>query len=372
MLCLPACLLLAACRVDDSDARSPLSEVGTAATTDETRPTVADSMPLSERQALPGRIAFISERDGNKEVYSVRPDGTAEQRITERPADDFFGTVLPDGAGLLLIALEGDDGDRVERFWLHPAAGGAPRAVGPRGALMRNPAWGPDGRWVIFESNTRDGYRDIYRLENATGEVRALTNNPEGNFRPSLSPDGQWVVFSSSRDSVSELYRMRPDGSEVRRLTFTPRDEWGVRWSSDGGLLAFLSDRDGSDRIYLGDPNGQGIRRLSTEPFNPYVIEDKPTWAPNRARIAWVHREPEKPSRIRFVDLSTGERGEIRAPAPGDMDDPAWSPDGEQLAFSLTDGDQAQVYVARGDGSAPTPVTRGAGPNWAPVWLAGH
>jgi Tol biopolymer transport system component len=329
----------------------------------------ADTLSLAERDSIPASIAFIAERDGNKELYSVRPTGGGERRLTERPEQDFVGDVLRDGSGFLVISLEGEGPSRVERFWEARSGGGPLRPLGPRGALMRSPSWGPDGQWLVYESNTRDGYRDIYRLDRSTGRVRPLTRNPEGNFRPVVSPRGDWVVFGSSRDSVSELYRMRPDGSAQERITRTPRDEWGARWSSDGGLLAFLSDRDGSDRVYLSYPDGGGVRRLSEEPLDPHVMEDKAAWAPRGFGIAWVRRTRNEPSRILIRDVTTGFRGEVRARGLGSLDDPAWSPDGRYLAFTLTRGDSVQVYVARADGTRPTRVTHAPGPNWYPVWL---
>ena len=328
----------------------------------------SDTLSLAEREAIAGSIVFIAERDGNKELYSVRPTGGGERRLTRRPEQDFVGDVLPDGSGLLVISLEGEGPSRVERFWVAPDSGPL-RPLGPRGALMRNPSWGPDGQWLVYETNTRDGYRDIYRLDRATGRVRPLTHDPEGNFRPVVSPRGDWVVFGSSRDSVSELYRMRPDGSAQERITRTPRDEWGVRWSSDGGLLAFLSDRDGSDRVYLSYPDGREARRLSDEPVDPHVMEDKPAWAPRGFGIAWVRRTRDEPPRILIRDVTTGFRGEVRARGLGSLDDPAWSPDGRYLAFTLTRGDNAQLYVARADGTRPTRITHARGPNWYPVWL---
>src|SRR5687767_1209258 len=53
----------------------------------------ADTLSLAERDSIPGSIAFIAERDGNKELYSVRPTGGGERRLTERPEQDFVGDV---------------------------------------------------------------------------------------------------------------------------------------------------------------------------------------------------------------------------------------------------------------------------------------
>jgi TolB protein len=111
------------------------------------------------------------------------------------------------------------------------------------------------------------------------------------------------------------------------------------------------------------------VRRLTKEPTNSQVVEDRPVWSRDGVRIAWVRRELGKSSRILFADLSTGAHGEIRGPGTGDLDDPTWSPDGRNIAFSVMQGDSAQIYRSALDGGVATPVTRGAGPNWAPVWL---
>ena len=328
-------------------------------------------MPLAERAALRGEIAYIAERDGNKEVYVVRPDGAGERRLTDTPADEYTGPASPVGGALLVTTAEGDGPTRVERFAVLPVGGGPARPLGPPGALRRNPSWSPDGAYVVFESNTRDGFRDLYRADRGAREIRQLTDNPEGNFAPAVSPDGRWIAFVSSRDSVAELYRVRPDGSVPERLTQTRRDEMVPTWASDAGLLAFASDRDGSDRIYLSYPDGREVRRLTREATDPFVVEERPTWSPVGHRIAWVHRELRGRTTLRLADLQTGARGEIRLPADsGRPGEPVWSPDAGHLAFTVTrGGGDIQVWIARADGTGATQITRAAGPNWNPVWV---
>ncbi len=62
------------------------------------------------------------------------------------------------------------------------------------------------------------------------GEITRLTYGGN-NTAPGFSPDGQWIVFASSRDGDFDLYVMRPDGSDVRQLTFNVGvDDWQPRW----------------------------------------------------------------------------------------------------------------------------------------------
>ena len=92
--------------------------------------------------------------------------------------------------------------------------------AGPAGRI-RNPAWAPDGSWLVVESDAAS-YRDLFRVERAGGEARRLTDAPYGSFEPSVSPDGARIAFGTSRDGNAEIWAMRADGSGARRLTTIP------------------------------------------------------------------------------------------------------------------------------------------------------
>jgi len=128
------------------------------------------------------RIAFVSERDGNAEIYAIEPDGSGLTRLTHHPAFD---------------------GD---------------------------PAWSPDGQRIAFRSQ-RDGNNEIYVM-NADGTgVRRLTFHPADDLRPAWSPDGQQIAFVSNRDGDSGVYVMDADGSDVRRLADSPAPDPALAWA---------------------------------------------------------------------------------------------------------------------------------------------
>lgn len=325
------------------------------------------SLPRGELRGLAGRIVFVSERDSQPEIYSVRPDGRGLRRLTNARSADYPAAASPDGNTLLAVSVQGEGQQMSERMSLLAEDGGA-RQIGPVSARVRSPSWSPDGRWIVFESDTAS-FRDLYRMQADGSGLRRLTSNPEGNFEPAVSPDGAWIAFVSSRDGDAEVYVMRADGGQPRRLTAFYRDDWSPRWSPDGSRIAFLSNRELSDRVFIVGADGTGLRKLDPAATpDSMVIEADPAWSPDGSRIALTVRTREGRSRIAIHDLRTGTRTMVSA-----VDErasmPAWSPDGRHLVYVADRGDDADLRIVRADGSAASTLVRSPGPDWLPRWI---
>lgn len=332
-------------------------------------PASADTLTLAERRGIPGRIVFVSERDGNPEVYLTAPTGEGVRRLTSGPAADYPAAVSPDGSALLVVSVTEAAGEHVERLESYPLEGGAPATLVGGTSRARAPSWSPDGRWLVYESD-RASFRDLFRVDRDGRGARRLTRNPEGNFEPAVSPDGRTVAFSSSRDGNAEVYAMNTDGSGQRRLTAFHRDDWGAQWAPDGRTIAFLSNREGADRIFLMNPDGTGQRKLNAAADTTRkpgdVQEAGPAWSPDGMRIAYELRTREGGSRVRVTEVRTGATREI--PGGGRDGMPAWSPDGRYLAFTSERGGDPELYLARADGTGVTRLTRARGADWLPRW----
>ena len=116
------------------------------------------------------RIAFVSDRDGNDEIYSMQPDGSTQRNVTNHPANDFY------------------------------------------------PTGSPDGKQIVFTSD-RDGNQEIYVMDISGMNLVNLTNNPADDLYPVWSPDGEWIAFTTNRDGNQEVYCMNTDGSNPFNLT---------------------------------------------------------------------------------------------------------------------------------------------------------
>jgi len=354
-------LVAAACKDRAASTDAPGAGKGAA---DDRSSASADTLSLAERRAAGGRIVFVSERNSAPQVYTIGPDGAGERRLSAGVGATFPAALSPDGRTVIGVAVREEGGDHGEQMVVLPAGGGAAHPLGPASARARSPSWAPDGRWVVFESD-RESFRDLYRINADGSGLRRLTENREGNFDPAVSPDGRRIAFASSRDGDSEVYVMGADGSGQRRLTAFYRDDWAPRWSPDGRAIAFLSNREGADRIFLVRSDGTGLRRLNTDTTRTGQEADL-AWSPDGAHIAHAWHPRPGESRIRIVDVQTGTAREIAGVEGASQ--PAWSPDGRLLAFTAGTAAEADVWIARADGSAPTRITHAPGADWLPRW----
>jgi len=267
-----------------------------------------------------GRIAFQSEKDGNREIYLVNADGTNLTRLTNNPAVDVFPSWSPDGSQLLFcsdrngnpdIYLVNADGTNLRQITNHPA----------EDAL---PAWSPDGRRVAFTSN-RIGNDEIYVMNLGGSDLKQLTNNSAMDAFPAWSPDGSRIAFTSDRDVNFEIYVMNADGTSLIRLTDDPAKESNPVWSSDGRKIAFISNRDGYFNIYTMDAAGGEVNQITRFKANA----EKPTWSPDGQFLAFAS-DMQGNRGIFITDIFGKGLLRISSSPPEDFY-PAWSPAGENV-----------------------------------------
>jgi dipeptidyl aminopeptidase/acylaminoacyl peptidase len=197
------------------------------------------------------RIAFMSERDGNPEIYRMNADGSAPTRLTFDPAVDADPTFSPDGRRLAFtstrdgnpeIYVMDDDGSGQTRLTFDPAAD-------------QQADWSPDGTRIAFES-TRDGNHEIYAMNADGGAVTNLTASPEFDADPSWHPDGASIAFVSGASGALDVFALRPGTAGRTRLTRGANDVHHPAWSPDGEQISFTAS--GSTYVRKVDASGIG------------------------------------------------------------------------------------------------------------------
>ncbi|MFV8754089.1 LpqB family beta-propeller domain-containing protein [Nannocystaceae bacterium ST9] len=358
---------------------------GRSSSDDPPAPELASAEPVGPVEpvepAACGRIVFVTELDHERHrMQIVAAAGGPITPVTTTPPElelsEFPAAITPDARSLLVLASRMQpDGITRDEFGLLDLAAlpGAPQPIGPQ-AQLRNPSWSPDGRALVFESNA-ESFRDLYRLDRASGSVLRLTNDPQGNFEPAISPDGQTIAFVSSRDGNAEVYVMSADGGGPQRLTHAIGDDSAPSWSPDGQTIAFMSARDrarGID-VFVMTREGADQRPLVDDPErSKAVIVRDLAWSPDGRLLAFTQLVPQgKGGGVVIVSRETGRVVVRTNPGEGEIDEqPVWSPDGAHLAFARSHGERSDIVRVRADGSDPIVLTEGQGVHWLPRWIA--
>ena len=225
------------------------------------RPLISDANDYDPALSPDGyQIAFISDRDGNPELY------------------------------LLTQPIYGGNGS--EDPQVEP---NIRQLTFTDGCSIARPSWLPDGSGLIYESNCESGNWEIWRgalhysvIENAKVTVmhaispacarcsQLLSNHRADDRWPRVSPDGSKIAFFSNRDGNTEVYTMNIDGGTQTRLTNAPAADEGPVWSPDGSKIAFNSNRDGDHEIVVMNADGSGQTQLT----NNTVDDGFAVWGP--------------------------------------------------------------------------------------------
>lgn len=282
------------------------------------------------------RLAFMSNRDGNDEIYVVRADGTGTTRLTRNGYDDVY------------------------------------------------PEWSPDGKKIVFSSSALGGTwatpnpSAIFVMD-ANGENRTrITNTAVGHDRPVpyffdsqpvWEPNGDRIAFLSDRaGGFREIFVVRPDGSGVTQVTFHRIHHWNIRWTPDGTRIVFDGRLDGFPSPG-GNPAwgmhtvrmtgsihtwGDDVRPLRNDTESS--LEYDSAVSPDGRRIVFLKPEVD-PSRrtgrrgLVFADLDDSAgfpsvvEGTFEIPSTEDQYSPDWSPDGSRLTFTSVREGHAEIYV---------------------------
>ncbi len=236
-------------------------------------------------------------------VYTMKLDGTDVRRINDRGMDacSFY---FPDGGRIIWTST---------RDCLHLPPGD-----------YSEPSDYPSGA-------------ELFISDLSGGDITRLTHNEQYDAEVSVSPDGEWILFSRQTDGDIDLWRMRPDGGALTQLTHTPDwREGGAFYMPDGATIIYRAWRAEDESQ---SPKPMTIFTIGHEGGTPEQITTDPgtNWAPFPApdgrHFVYVRMLPPHNFEIFLMNIETKEKTRLTYSDAFDGY-PVISPDGKTMLFS--------------------------------------
>ncbi len=272
--------------------------------------------------------AFDSGKGSSKEIASLSWDGTGFEQLTTHKSVALSPAWSPDGKKIAYSAFTkfvGKPGARAALYILDLKTNKRV-LTSYRPGMNSGAVFAKDGQSIYLSMTLGSGSADIYKIDLQGEIIKRLTSGPAGaiNVEPSLSPDGNKIVFSSERGGRPMLYIMNSDGSDVKRVTFKGKFNSSPSWSPDGNKIAFAGMDENNFDIFIMDTDGSSLKRITS------------------------------------AKKASGKSS--------NNEDPSFSSDGRYLVYTSDRTGQNQIYISSLDGQEERRVTQDSKNYYRPKW----
>jgi Tol biopolymer transport system component/C-terminal processing protease CtpA/Prc len=328
-------------------------------------------------------IAFVSGSD----IWTVPAAGGEARLLVAHPANESRPIYSPDGKKLAFISSRTGNGD----IYVLTFDTGELKRLTFDDANDQLDGWSRDGRWIYFSSASRDisGMNDAFRVSSEGGTPMQVSADRYTNeFYSAPAPDGQMLAFAARGRASADWWRKghsHIDESEIwllrsvstasqppsyERLTEPGAKELWPMWAADGRSLFYVSDRSGAQNIWMKPLSGaarQVTKFKDGRVLWPNISYDGKLIVFERNFKVWK------------LDTASGNASEISITRRGAPSSPAverlrlsdqfrelaLSPDGKKIAFIA----RGEVFAASSkDGGDAARVTTSVANEYQIVW----
>jgi TolB protein len=303
-------------------------------------------------------------------VYRGAPTDDQVRKFAHQFADEIVNKLsggLPSIASTQIAFISSRTGTK--ELWAMDYDGANQHPLTTLKSISLTPRWSPDASRIAFTcfapaNSVVSAQICMYSLD--TNKLVSFSRFRGTNTSPTWSPDGSQVMFSSSMQGNPDLYVTDSSGNRPKRITYSGSNAANTSpaWNpKTGNSVAFVSDRGGVPQLYLMNADGTDAQKLDL-PDMGYVID--PAWSPNGQLLAFSWRRPSGNYDLYVMDVASRRIIELTRDAARN-ERPSWAPDGRHIVFESTRGGSRQIWTMLADGSQPHQLTL-TGHNESPNW----
>jgi TolB protein len=304
-----------------------------------------------------------------QKIYRGAAMDADARRLAHQFADDIVSRLSGGMAGIAqtqIAFVSARSGNK--EIWAMDYDGSNQHELTHLKSIALTPRWSPDTTRIAFTCFAP--FRGVTSAQicmysTVSNRMIAFPRYRSTNSSPAWSPDGSQIAFSSAQDGDPEIYLCGSDGTHLHRITFAAGVNTSAAWNpKTGQQIVFVSDRGGEPGLYLANADGTDVQKLDM-PDMGYVVD--PAWSPNGQLLAFSWRRPSGNFDIYVMDIVSRRLVELTKDE-GRNERPTWAPDGRHIVFESTRTGTRQVWSMLADGSQSrelTYVDQSESPNWS-------